>query len=477
MDNVYQGSNLLRDLFVFDDESNPRSSPTFTVWPNTILDQVFDQLSPSKKTLRQIIEELRQEIITGGTGNIIFPVTSVNGRQGDVIITKALINLANVDNTRDIDKVLSTPQRNEIMNILQSYDFNVNLDELYNHLLDMNNPHSVTFNQINADGSVTDFVNIRIGIHNTSPYTHFDIRRNLSQLWNMTDALEKSVDERIEATLAILNGHMEDPLAHIELFNKKENVENKSVMFNAGLNNNHELYPSTKAVVDFTNERLAQFKETLPDVKEWIANIIVVSTVDDLPLADESSERRAYLIRHGANNRNEIAVCRKNPDGNYFWDISSIGSVSQFDMNYFMPTPDGLSLNIPAIFATEGMIDELFDYILDGENNKGKFVRKLTILPGTMDGCIRYYINNDHTTMSDDIRIPGLKNLAFQEWITEINIFDQAVHERHFLNQAVSTRAIANKAVTGEKIPCALGMVLGNDIAGSDHVNQIPMSR
>lgn len=475
MNNSYQGSNLFRDLFIFDDENNIRSSQTYTVWPITVLDQVYDHLTPTKKTLRQIIEDLRQEIITGGTGNIIFPVTSVNGKRGDIIITKSMINLANVDNTKDIDKVLSTPQRNELMNILASYNFNVNLDKLYEHLVDMNNPHGVTLNQLNASGAVSQFVDTKVGIHNTSASTHFDIRRNLAQLWNLVEDETKSLGQQIKDVMQSINTHMDDPLAHGELFSKKEDNKNKTPMFAKDTNNNHKFYPSTKAVIDYVDQALVQYKETLPDVKDWIANIIVTNTSDDLPIADSSSEHQAYLIRDGGDGRNAIAICRQNPSGNYFWDITSTGNVSNFDMKYFMPSSNGLSLNIPAIFATESMIDELFDFILS-DDNKGKFVRSLTILPGTMDGCIRYYINNDMTTMSTDIRIPGLRNLAFQEWITEINIFDQAVHERHFLGQAVSTRALADKSVTGEKIPCGNQKVIGNVISGTDHAHEIPMT-
>jgi len=109
-----QGS-IRRDLYVLEDENNPRSSQAENILPSTILDQVYDDQSPTNKNLREIIEELRQEIITGGRGNIKFPVTSVNGMTDDVVLTKKSIGLEHADNTRDIDKPLSSPQRNAVM--------------------------------------------------------------------------------------------------------------------------------------------------------------------------------------------------------------------------------------------------------------------------------------------------------------------------------------------------------------------------
>ena len=51
--------NLPRDLFILEDEDNPRSSQVNNIWPSTILDQVFDDQSPTNKTLREILEDLR----------------------------------------------------------------------------------------------------------------------------------------------------------------------------------------------------------------------------------------------------------------------------------------------------------------------------------------------------------------------------------------------------------------------------------
>ena len=127
--------NLGRDLLVLEDESNPDTSKAKVIYPSTTLDQVFDDESPTKKTLRQLLEEIHQDIITGGKGNIVFPVTSVNNKNGDIVIDKNSVGLNKVDNTSDIDKPLSVPQQRAIMEILKNYDFNVDIEKICHHIL------------------------------------------------------------------------------------------------------------------------------------------------------------------------------------------------------------------------------------------------------------------------------------------------------------------------------------------------------
>ena len=126
--------NLGRDLLVLEDESNPDTSKAKVIYPSTTLDQVFDDESPTKKTLRQLLEEIHQDIITGGKGNIVFPVTSVNNKNGDIVIDKNSVGLNKVDNTSDIDKPLSVPQQRAIMEILKNYDFNVDIEKICHHI-------------------------------------------------------------------------------------------------------------------------------------------------------------------------------------------------------------------------------------------------------------------------------------------------------------------------------------------------------
>lgn len=466
--------NLMRDLYVLEDESNPRGSKVYTIWAPTVLDQVFDQLSPTNKTLREIIADLRQEIITGGRGNIVFPVTSVNGKTDDIVLTPTDIGLGSVDNTRDMDKPLSVPQREAIMAILKEYDFNVDLHDLYEHLRDTNNPHDVTLEQINKGDVLTDFINRRIAAHNLSTKngTHADIRRSLSRLWSLVDNINGSVEERISTVLGTVDEHYSDESAHADLFMKKEDVANKSMLFSAAIDNDHTKYPTTRAVVEFMGRQLMEFRETLPQVHDWIDNIQVIDTRDQLPDPTPDKLRRAYFIRKGATSREEIAICRLSSDGrSCSWDISQMGSVSQFNQEHFEESADGLSIKmnciIDAIMSEHGLLDKALEDILShyytiDQINDINFVRSIDILPGTMDGTIRYYVNGDRNTMSKDVEIPGLKRLAYLEWVTENELQEQSVHERHILTNAVETRHIKQGAVTPNKISCMVDHIIGN---------------
>lgn len=467
-------STMNRDLYVLEDETNPATSGLDKVYPSTVLDQVFDDQSPSKKTLRQIIEELKQEIITGGRGNIVFPVTSVNGMTDDVIITKNNLGLGRVDNTRDADKPLSVPQRNAIMDILKDYDFNVNFEELYNHLMDTNNPHDVTLEQVNKDDILTSFVNKLIGQHNlsTDVNTHIDIRRSLMTLWNLVDDINNNIEDRITNSLNMLDRHIQDKLAHQELFESKEDIANKVLSFSLTTDNDHTKYPSTRAVSEFVKDQLKTFKSELPDVKDWIDDIKVINSRDNLPTATERYWHKAYFIDNGNSSHNEIAICRQNPDEKtYDWDITPLGTYTKFDKKYFIDSTDGLTLIMPAIVKDildrNGALDTYLDDVLSKyyskeDIDKFAFLRDVKIVPGTQDGTIRYYFNDDLTTMSHDVKVSGLKRIAYLEWITENEIWDQAVHSRHILSNSIENRHIQDEAVHAENLSCTYGNLFAN---------------
>ena len=454
--------NIKRDLFILEDESNPKTSQVKKIWASTVIDQVFDDQSPTKKNLRDIIADLREEIRTGGLGNIVFPVTSVNGKIGDVTVTPVSIGMGKVDNTRDIDKPLSTPQKSAIMDILAGYDFKINLDKLYAHLLDSNNPHSVTIDQIDEDDALTTFVNRLITAHSLSEerIVHLDIRNSLSRLWNyVDDNINGGLDIKINNVLGIMNSHLSDSSAHHELFDQKENVINKAISFTQ-LNGDHEKYPSTRAVVEFVSSQIKSFSDTLPNITDYVADIKTIETRAELPEANNASLRNAYIIRSGEASQNEIAICKINPDKSYDWNITSIGSYSKFNLNHFENTADGMSIKlgtvIDAILTKTGDIDSTTSNILKDYYKKddieNRFLRNIKILPGTMDGSIRYYINDDMQTMSDDIHVPGLKNLAYMEYITEKEIRELAVQNRHLANGSVDSRVIKAGSIKREHI-------------------------
>ena len=467
--------DIRRDLYVLEDENNPLSSQVENILPSTILDQVYDDQSPTRKNLRQIIEELKQEIITGGSGNIAFPVTSVNGKMDDVIITKKDLGLGEVDNTADIDKPLSGPQKNAIMDILKRYDFKINLNELYDHLMNTDNPHDVTIEQINKDEVLAKFVNHYIGLHNTSQSAtvHADLRGSLRRLWTLVDGINGTVEEKIEQVLGALDEHLEDQNAHLNLFNMKEDISNKAIEFTSTTNVDHTKYPSTRAVVEYVAQKLVEFNDSLPNVQNWIDDIKVVDTRDSLPRASATTLRRAYLIRYGESSYNEIAICRMNPDDKtYGWDISHLGSYGKYNENHFVDTINGLSLKmdsvVDAILDENGALDTSLSEVLKGYYKRSdidefNFINQINMLPGTTDGTIRFYVNNNIMTMSSDIQVAGLKRLAYLEWITEDEIWDNAIHERHIIHKAIAHKHIQDRAVKPINIECEHGYIMGND--------------
>lgn len=482
------GNNLPRDLFVLEDETNPRGSKLHGILPSTILDQVYDDRSPTQKNLRQIIEDLKQEIITGGRGNIIFPVTSVNGQIGDIVLEPVDLGLGRVDNTRDADKPLSEPQRKSIMNILAEYDFNVNLDQLYRHLSDGGNPHNVTLDQINKNNDVEQFVNRYIDKHNYSTNTsvHMDIRRSLSTLWMLVDDINNNLEDRVGKVLDSLSDHLSDLSAHIDLFDKKEDKQNKVGFFSKSTSSDHTKYPTTRAVVEYVASQFIDFRGTLPDLQDWIDDIVVVDSRGKLPQANDKSYRKAYFIRNGNGSHDEVAICRLNPDTRtYSWDISTMGTYSKFDNRYFVDTPDGMSIKmssvIDAIISENGMLDTTLSEILSNyytkqEIDNFRYVKNIRIIPGTQNGTIRYYINNDQTTMSEDVKVSGLQRLAYLEYITEEELFDQAVHSRHIISRAIEKRHLNDRIIDPTKMTCKYGHVLGNtNNSGNDHAHEITL--
>ncbi|MCM1225408.1 MAG: hypothetical protein NC548_64275, partial [Lachnospiraceae bacterium] len=332
----------------------------------------------------------------------------------------------------------------------------------------------VTLEQINKGDALVDFINRQVAKHNqsTTTATHGDIRRSLSRLWTLVENTTDNIEERIQNALSIFDEHYSDLSAHATLFNQKEDISNKSMLFSAMIDNDHTKYPTTRAVVEFMGRQLMEFRETLPQVQNWIDNIQVIDTRDDLPEPTMDKLRRAYFIRKGATCREELAICRMDSDGlSCSWDISQMGAASQFNPNQFEDGIDGMSIKmdciIQAIISEHGLLDQaladiLSHYYTIDQINELNFVRTIHILPGTMDGTLRYYVNGDRDTMSKDVYIPGLKRLAFLEWVTENELQEQSVHERHILTNAVETRHIKQGAVTPNKISCTVDHIIGN---------------
>lgn len=488
MDSKRLNGTLNRDLYVLDDENNPGSSKVHKINPTTILDQVYDDQDPTHKTLREIIADLRQEIITGGKGNIVFPVTTVNGKDGDVQLTAADLGIGRLDNTPDMDKPLSVPQKTAIMELLANYNFNLDLKELYDHIHDTNNPHQTTLDKINLDKDLEKYIETMIGAHNisTNTKTHLDIRRSLSTLWNLVDRIDGTIETRLNTVLDFVEDHIDDMYAHGAVFNTKEDVKNKITSLLKDEDVDHINYPTARSVVEYVMDYAEKFRGTLPNINNWIDDIQVVDSRNDVPTAGSRYYRKAYFIKRGMSSYSEIAICRRNPDDSYSWDYRTL-TYSHFNEDHFVDSPDGLSINMHSIvdhiLSTTGTLNSTMDnilsnyYTIDDITNM-HLIDRINILPGTQDGTIRFYINGNMATMSSDIQVAGLRRLAYLESVSENEIKDNAVRSKHIIDGAVETRHIQDKSITLDKLKFGTyGTLLGNMVHdNTEEIHEIKLS-
>lgn len=467
--------DLCRDLYTLENPDDIKGSRVNTIFPRTTVDQIFDDKDPTQKSLRQILEDLHYEIITGGKGNINFPVTSVNGMKDDVVITKATIGLDNVDNTKDKDKPLSNPQRAAVENMLRAFDFKVDLSELYNHINDHNNPHKTTIDQIDKNNDISKMISRSITQHalSTDQSTHPDIRNSLTKLWNYTDGINNTIDDKVNNVLDEISDHYDNDLAHTTLFEAKEDKKNKvhSIDLNIELLD-HTKYPSVKAVADYITLVLKDFYKYIPDLTNWVDSITVIDDKDHLPEASKTNYRKCYFIKYGNSSHDEVAICNYDDiKDNYKWDIYPLGSYSKFDETYFTDTINGLSLNVKSLinkiynekdFLQNSLDDTLNNYYTKEDIKKLHFIDSIKILPGTIDGTIRYQINNDITTMSEDIWVAGIKRLAFLEYITENEIANQSIYNRHIIDNAVDSRCVKDNSLNYNSLKATFKTLIGN---------------
>ena len=461
-------SDLARDIFIFEDESNLQQSQMDRIFPTTSIDQVFDFIDSNEpKTLRQILADLKVDLLTGGVGSINFPVTSVNSLTGDVIIDKKSLGIDRIDNTNDYEKPLSIPQRNAVMGILANYNFRTNLDEIYNHLNNSNNPHHVTVDQLDEGEQLTRFIKNLINQHNLdSSKSHMDMRNNIITLWDYYDYLNKSIDIRINRAVTVSEDHLDDPEAHKELINPKEDKVNKVGEITS--NYNYTQYPSTRAVVEFVNSKISEYNSNLNLDLPFISDIRVVDNTTSLPIPGANFKKIIYLVKQNSlNSEQSIAVCR-NLNNEWYWDVKSTGAISKLNTRYFSVNDQGMTLNLANI--SNDLIqagDESFNltnilsHYYTRTEMDNRYVRSIDIVTGIDDGTIRYYVNGDQST-SENVYVKGLNDCAFLDKIDENHIFPQSINEGHIIPSAVNRSAIKPNAVNYTKIECRPLHVLGN---------------
>lgn len=461
-------SDLARDIFIFEDESNIQQSQMDRIFPTTSIDQVFDYIEPTEpKSLRQILADLKVDILSGGVGVINFPVTSVNGLTGDVQITKRSLGIDRIDNTNDYEKPLSIPQRNAINDILANYNFRTNLDTIYEHLNNFNNPHQISIEQLNTDGEVTRFVQNLINSHNlNSNNTHMDIRNNLITLWDYYDYLNRSIDYKINRAVNVSDNHLDDPEAHSELFSAKENKSNKVGEITSEYN--YTQYPSTRAVVEFVNSKISEYNSNLNLDLPFISDIRVIDNLNSLPSASESYKKIIYILKQNSNNSEvSVAVCRFLND-NWSWDIKPIGAISKLDSRYFSNLSTGLTLNLSNISNDLLQIGDnsfnltnILSHYYTRTEMDNRYISDVKIVPGIDDGTIRYYKNGDQET-SENVYIKGLNDCAFLDKIDERHILPQSINDSHIIPSSVRREHLQNRSVNYTKIECQPLHMIGN---------------
>ena len=498
MANRKVNSVLERDIFSVKNEELATASQIDIIYPKTNLDQVIDSTDPTHKTLRQILDELRTNIKQMGVGKLVFPVTSVNNMRGDVHITSALLNLGRVDNTSDMDKPLSPLQKTSIMDILKNYRFDVNLDEVYAHMANTNNPHNVTLEQLNASGDVTDLIDKKIREHswNESPSVHRDIRQSLARLWHYIDEIYKEdISKKIEYTNSNFEAHLVDPSAHKILFDKKENVAHKVNALNKA-SADYTTYPTTRAVINYIDSVKDAIVEKIPQIDHYIETVYVIDKESDLPIPTEANKNHAFIIRHGsANGGNAIAISLELAPNTYKWKIESFGALPNFDKRYFITKNGTVTLDMAKVYAandvvTQAMKDKL-DKLLGNESEwnttldntvreilarsymlrseiENRFVQSVQISPGTMNGYIGYSINNNPSTYKE-IRVTGLQSLAFLEKVTEREIQAQAIEERHYRSDSIPSRAYQEASIQRRHLSFDLVTTMFRDVLYTKH--------
>lgn len=473
-------SDLSRDIFIFKDE-NDSNSQLERVFPTTSIDQVFDYLDLGEpKSLRQILNDLKVELLSGGAGVINFPVTSVNGLTGDVNITKALIGLNKVDNTDDYNKPLSIPQRHAIMDILANYNFRTNLDTIYDHLSDFNNPHHVTVAQLNINGELNSTIQDLINSHNINrTSSHIDIRNNLTTLWDYYDYLNKSIDLRINRAITVSEDHLDDVEAHSELFSAKEDKVNKVGEITS--NYNYTEYPSTRAVVEFVNSKISEYNTNLNLDLPFISEIRVINASSSLPSPSESYKKIIYIIKESSLIPEvSIAVCRE-ISNNWEWDIKSTGAISKLSSRYFSTLESEVTLNLSNIYddmitlSDNGFsLSAILSHYYTRTEMDNRYLRDLTIVPGVDDGTIRYYKNGDEST-SQRVYVKGLNDCAFLDKIDENHILPESVNDTHIVPLSIENKHIKNNNIDCSKLRCSPEHILGNFDTDNSNCHEISL--
>ena len=210
---------------------------------------------------------------------------------------------------------------------------------------------------------------------------------------------------------------------------------------------------------------------------------------------DTDATNKVYFVVNGVNGTFEIARYKKNEDESYSIEYQDTHIYTHLNSNqFYYDANDGLSVNISDLGSTiledETLRDKLNKIIEEiigdniGENYYTKdeidskhYITAIKIVRGTTHGTIRYYINDDLTTMSEDVPVAGLGKLAFLNSVNGDVLEDNCVNTNNIIGKAITKELIADKAVDHTKLSSSNMTVLGNVSSEDDTAEEIPIKQ
>lgn len=492
-------SYIIKEEIIFDDESNPTTSPYDIIWPVTVLDAVIDQNTLERITLRQILAEIFKRLDEGQEElQIDYPVRSTRGFKyrddplrpeflGDVIITRESLDLEKVDNTDDMHKPMSEYQQNWVETYVEQQISNIpptDLSSLTSHLSNFGNPHRVTFNQINTGGKngiVTDLIEAMIDTHDKAGTTHHDLRNLIKDLTSIVNSNNVNTTNYIADLETKTIDHInQGGQHHIQLFNSKENKLNKVDFFSSSYVNapgvivtdlDHIHYPSTLAVANYIEARLQRpvgqsvgggTSSGGNDGNSLIADLAVREHDSSLPAPSASNVGQAYLVKSLKDYPGwaGLVVCRQIA-GSYQWVTEKYIPIANFDPDYFEEGPNGWKFK-PQTSTDDSLKDLLMTMTHVSNAGTGDSFYQLdeTVFASPFPGGSR-------TRTVFKFGELAVKNIIYDDSIGNAAIFNRhmtanSVNGGNISNLSISTDHLQNRSVTNVKL--AVNSILGEHL-------------
>jgi hypothetical protein len=304
------------------------NSDYYEIWPKVLIEDVYTDTSMSTNLISEL-EYIKRLIDDSLSYNI--PVLSVNGRTGNVVITKNDMGLRYVNNTSDASKPISNPQQAALdlyrqQLLLQIASLSTSAEEYSDHIANHNNPHNVTKMQMGLGNveniSIVTTVNDAITTHDTSSTAHADIRTQLTTAINDINALTSqianiitTIQPQINSSITTeINAHNNNIGSHQYLLNRlasaeetlsdiitnyqnwggAENVVNKTNVINETNKNSDTLYPTLDAISNYITG-IAQNPGKILDVQYRFSS-------NALAIYDEGT---LYMVQNYIDNSNQ----------------------------------------------------------------------------------------------------------------------------------------------------------------------------